>query len=287
MNKSEELIKAICSFDFKGQDNESLINLNALVSRAVLENRPINLILFTCSTINPAMMFSDKPWLYVRTNTDNNNLTPDISRLEEAIGVLKKIYPKINLKIIIGNTDPYYIYLQQFKDYTLKEKILWREFIKRWKKYRENFIDWVRLAAPSLEVEVISWYEYEKKIESRSGRLFIDDYLDLKNNLNQYFTPGQLDWEFKRLQTQFNPDTYFYGLRQPGDDILRDWVKRKFSEYAIQGLWLYENIENPVLIQNEKPSDLRSQMYQPAIINKYQNQLPVVYFFGADNLGYQ
>lgn len=277
MNK---LIDKIIQLDAQGENNEYLKQLKKIVIKAVVDNEPLNFICFTCSTINPKYLFSNTPWLYVSTDPTGNNLTHDIERLKSIIAELKAIYPRVELKIIIGNTDPYYIYLEQFKNFSGQEPFIWQKFIERWDSYQENFENWIGFP-------VINWYRMEKLIEAKQQKSFEQEYLDFKAKINNYFTPNQLAWEFRKLETQFAPGAYFAELIKPSDELLQSWIRRKFSEYAIQGKWLYENIPNAILIQNEKPSDLRSQMYQPAINQNYQDVLPIVYFLGVDNIGYQ
>lgn len=286
MNISQKLIKKIEQYDSKGLNNEFRESIERTVLKALNDNKPLNLISFTCSTINSEYMFSDTPWLYVNTNPKGNNLTPDIKRLKEIIIELKKIYPKIELNVLIGNTDPYYIYLQQFKNFPKNQRdFLWQKLNVRWKIYKKNFEKWAKKSIP--KAQVMSWYEFEKDIEITDGKSFEKEYEIVRKNIYLYFDKKQLEWEFKKLQTQFGKGNYFTNLQKPDDKLLKDWVVRKFTEYAVQAKWIYENIPNSILIQNEKPSDLRSQMYQPVIQEKYSDSLPIVYFFGVDNGGYQ
>lgn len=285
MNISQKLIRKIQKYDSKGSDNEFRESIERAVIKAVSGNKPLNFISFTCSTINSEYLFSGTPWLYVNTNPKGNNLTPDINRLKEIISDLKKIYPKIELNILIGNTDPYYIYLQQFKNFPKDKSILWQKFNIRWKAYKRNFEKWVKTVIP--KVKVISWYKFEKDLETKTGKSFEKEYEKVKKNIYSYFDKSQLEWEFRKLQTQFGKGNYFENLEKPDDAMLKDWIVRKFTEYAVQAKWIYENIPNAILIQNEKPSDLRSQMYQPVIKKEFSDSLPIVYFFGVDNSGYQ
>ena len=273
--------------DFKGSGNEFNKDITKTVVKAVSENKPINLISFTCSTINSRYLFSNTPWLYVSENPKGNNLTLDIIRLGEIVRQLRLIYPKVNLNILIGNTDPYYIYLQQFKDFSSKKDLLWNKFCNRWEKYKKRFEIWVKESVPGLGIQVISWYDFEKKIENETGKSFENEYVKIRKDISSYFKQSQLDWELRKLSTQFGKGTYFKDLEKPKDSLLKDWIIRKFAEYALQGAWIYENIPNAILIQNEKPSDLRSQMYQPVIKKRYRDSLPIAYFLGVDNVGYQ
>lgn len=287
MDKAKKLILKIEWLDAKGENNEFKENIFRIVSTAVRENKPLNFVCFTCSTINPPHMFGNQPWNYVRSDPKGNNLSQDISQLENIMRELRACYSNVQLKIIIGNTDPYYIYLEQFKDYPGREQLMWIKFIEQWEKYQKGFSAWLENTAPSLKVEVISWFHFERSLEKRMGRIFEKEFNEFRKNLGDYFNEDQLAWELRKLKTQFKAGAYFDGLRKPDDKVLKSWVSRKFSEYAIQALWIYENIDNAILIQNEKPSDLRSQMYQPAIRNKYNDSLPIVYFLGVDNVGYQ
>ena len=201
---------------------------------------------------------------------------------------MKSVCPQVQLKILIGNTDPYYVYLQQFRNFPQSEREeLLRRFNIRWEIYRKNFEEWAKKLAPDLNFEIISWYRFEKNIERRTGASFELEYEKTIRNIASYFTKSQLNWELRSLRTQFGADKYFEKLEKPDDDLLQDWIVRKFTEYAVQAKWIYENIPNAILIQNEKPSDLRSHMYQPLVKEKYQTNFPIVYFLGMDNVGYQ
>lgn len=287
MKINQQIIKKIEQFDYKGSGNEFNKNIIRTIIGAVSENKPINLILFTCSTINPEYLFSETPWLYVSTNPLGNNLTDDVPRLQKIIPKLKNIYPKIQLNIIIGNTDPYYIYLQQFRNFPKNKDLVWVKFITRWQKYETNFSAWISKEFPGIGVRIINWYSFEKTLESKKNKRFESEYEEIARNIYSYFDKKQLDWEFRKIQTQFGKGKYFGNLKKPNDKLLNDWIIRKFAEYAVQGKWIYENIPNAILIQNEKPSELRSAMYQPLIRKNYQDALPVVYFLGVDNVGYQ
>lgn len=287
MKIDQKIIKKIEQLDCKGSKNDFGASIKRAVIKAVSENKPLNFISFTCSTINSKYLFSSKPWLYVSTNPLGNNLSPDISRLQTIVTELKEIYPRVQLNIIIGNTDPYYIYLQQFQNFTKNKHLVWKKFIDRWQRYEINFTTWLNKVASGIDVKIISWYSFEKTVENKKTKTFESEYMAVVKNIYSYFDEKQLDWEFKKLQTQFGEGTYFGNLKKPDDRLLKNWIIRKFAEYAVQGKWIYENIPNAILIQNEKPSELRSAMYQPLIKKEYGDTLPVVYFFGVDNVGYQ
>ncbi len=248
---------------------------------------PLNFVIFTCSTINSRYLFSKKPWNYVSLSPKGNNLTPDIFELAKIIKELRKASKAIKLTIIIGNTDPYYIYLQQFKNFPPKDrKIIWARFIRRWSLYKAALTKWIKRQGLK-DFTIISWYEFEKSLEKSQGLNFEQDFNKIYWNINKYFKQEDLDWELRKLKTQFGKGKYFKDISAPNGQLLKDWVKRKFAEYCLQGLWIYQFIPNAVLIQNEKPTDLRSKMYQPLIKKKFKSSLPIVNFFGVDNNGYQ
>ena len=285
MNLSQKVLQTIQQLDRKGSANEFSKKINDTVERAINNRQPLNLLCFTCSTINSEYLFSNTPWLYVNTNPTENNLGPDIVNINTAIDRLTVVYPETKLNIIIGNTDPYYIYLQQFNDFYDQRDLLWKKFIQRWSEYENNLKQWLALNIPS--AKIINWYSFEKSLESSTGKSFENEFVETKQNVDLYFSNKQLQWELGKLKTQFGEGKYFKKLARPNKQLLKDWVIRKFSEYAVQGKWIYESIPNPILIQNEKPSDLRSQMYQPLIQKEYNSTLPIVYFLGVDNNDYQ
>ncbi len=287
MNKTQEIIEKIEELCAKGKNNEFKKSIKNTVENAVSKGLPLNFISFTCSTINSKYLFTKKPWLYVKTNPKGNNLTGDILKLQEIVLEFRKIYPNTQLNIIIGNTDPYYIYLEQFKNFPKQYDFLWKKFSRRWDEYEKIFGDWLDTVAPKIKAVVISWYQFEKKIENETGKSFKTEYGKVLGNILGYFDNSQLEWELRKLKTQFSTNKYFEGLDRPGNALLKEWTKRKFAEYTTQGKWIYENIPNAILIQNEKPSNLRSQMYQPLIQKDCKVSLPIVYFLGIDNSGYQ
>ncbi|PIR03333.1 MAG: hypothetical protein COV60_00885 [Candidatus Magasanikbacteria bacterium CG11_big_fil_rev_8_21_14_0_20_43_7] len=285
MNIQTTLLNAVLSYDAKGKQNEFFASIEQAIQNVTTAQRPLSLLSFTCSTIQSEYMCSDTPWMYVDTNVEGNNLSQDLKQLTKIITALRKIYPT-DITILIGNTDPYYIYLQQFKNYTDKDSI-WNEFEKRWNTYKQNLTEWISETYPTLQATVISWYEWEKQIEIEKGISFEAEYEDTLQRLDDYVDQKNIDWELQQLKTQFVAGKYFEQLLMPHEDILKDWVRRKFTEYAVQATWIYRYMPNSMLIQNEKPSDLRSQMYQPLIQKMYDDVLSIVYFFGVDNQGYQ
>ena len=222
MKIDQKIITKIEQLDCKGPGNEFGTSIKRAVIKAVSEDKPLNFISFTCSTINPKYLFSSTPWLYVSTNPVGNNLSPDISRLQTIITELREIYPRVQLNIIIGNTDPYYIYLQQFKNFTESKDFIWKKFINRWQKYEINFATWVNKVAPGIGVKIISWYSFEKAVEDEKVKTFESEYEAVVKDVDSYFDKKQLDWEFRKLQTQFGMGKYFGKLRKPNDKLLKD-----------------------------------------------------------------
>lgn len=287
MSKTEEIMKIIKQYDAKGDQNEFFDLIRRRVSLVVKQNQPLILATFTCSTIKADQMFGETPWEYVSLDTEGNNLTADIQRLAEVTKAVQGVYTNTSLRIIIGNTDPYYIYTQQFFAIEGDVGELWAKFGQRWKSYRNNFDAWVRAQASDINIEVVSWYEFENMIEREQDEDFVQEYEDVLSQINRYAQASDMNWEFEKLKLQFAKGGYFQGLEQPDDVILKDWVKRKFSEYAVQGLWIREFMPNALLVQNEKPSDLRTVMYQPLVRERCNEGFPVLYFCGVDNQGYQ
>lgn len=287
MTIEQNLLNTLLSLDAKGESNETKQFLKQAVTESIKKNQPLRLVSFTCSTIQSEYLFSDTPWLYVSTDIQGNNLEADLPRLNECVEKLRAIYP-VELDILIGNTDPYYIYLQQFKNIPMAQRtMVWKEFAERWLEYKKNLNTGVQSKFPNLKANIVSWYELEKERLSDSGRNFEKGYEEVYRNIKMWSSPSDRDWELRQLKTQFGSGKYFENINCPKDSLLQDWIERKFAEYAVQALWIYEYMSPCILIQNEKPSDLRSSMYQPIIKNTYNQLLPIVYFFGVDNGGYR
>lgn len=262
--------------------------VKANIANCVYLNKPLDLIIFTCSTINPKFLFDqDNPEKYVSLNPVGNNLEADLSMLKDLYKKISKIYPA-KITILIGNTDPYYIYSQSWKIYKdLPSDILWKQFSKRWDSYKQNLKLWLNSELLNANLEVISWFELEKTWEKNTGNNFEFIFNKTYKNILSYFPKNLLNWEVEKLRTQFGPDKYFYNIKAPKLSTLNDWTKRKFAEYAVQGFWIKQIFPYSILLQNEKPSLLRTKMYQPLIKKYLKSELPVIYPFGVDNSGFQ
>lgn len=247
----------------------------------------MNLICFTCSTTNPQKMFSAKPEEYVSLDPKGNNLKADLPLLKKFLEKLNKLKIPYNLNIIIGNTDPYYIYTLSGRTCPFYTKAqFFKKFNFRWKKYKQNFTSWINKKLQNKNVKVISWYEFEKKVEEKTGVSFEKLFNKYLKDINKYFRSDKFDWELNKMKENFGTGKYFGNLSMPSEKNLKQWVKRKFTEYMLQGLWLKENFPNGILLQNEKPTMLRYEMYQPLIKEKYKTELPNLFIFGIYNSGY-
>ncbi|MCB9798750.1 hypothetical protein H6758_03415 [Candidatus Nomurabacteria bacterium] len=281
------LLDNLLNLDNKGRTNPYKEKIASCINNTLSKKEPLRLISFTCSTIQSQYLFTDTPWLYVNLDPAGNNLEADLPTLAQKVFKLQSLYP-VELTILIGNTDPYYIYLQQFSAHTATSRpSIWQEFASRWEQYRINLMDWISQTHPALPISVVSWYTLEKKWEKRYGISFEDEFNQAYKNIDKLFLPSDFKWEKTQLTRQFGPGKYFPKLECPPEEVLDDWVRRKFAEYAVQGQWIYLFLKDSLLIQNEKPTDLRSKMYQPLIEKTFANCLPIVFFNEIDNIGYQ
>ena len=262
--------------------------VQSCISACVYQNIPLNFVIFTCSTINPKYLFDqNNPEKYVSLNPAGNNLEADILELKKFYYKISKIYPA-KIIILIGNTDPYYIYSQGWKIYkNLPSDILWKQFSKRWGSYRQNLEVWLKKEIPDVNYEVVSWFELEKTWEKNTGNNFEYIFNKTYKDITSYFPTKLINWEIRKLKTQFGENKYFYNIKTPKLSILKDWTKRKFAEYAVQGFWIKQIFPDAILLQNEKPSLLRTKMYQPLIKKYLKSKLSVIYPFGRDNSGFQ
>ena len=243
----------------------------------------MNLLCFTCSTINPIEMFSRKPENYVALSPIGNNLEADLPTLKKYLVGLKKQKIDFTLSIIIGNTDPYYIYTLIGKTCSFySKKQFFNKFGARWTTYKSNFEKWLKTRLKIDNLKIVSWYEFEKS----KGNLFEKMFNKYLKIIDKYFSQDKFAWERNKMKQNFGFGKYFDSLPMPTDKILNQWVKRKFTEYMVQGLWLYENFPNAILLQNEKPTMLRYEMYQPLIREIYNSELKNSFIFGIDNAGY-
>lgn len=278
MKKVDQILKIIKKYDFKKQDLDSEIT----------KSSQITFIQFTCSTINPKFLLDQQnPQNYVSLNPKGNNMETDLPTLEKFYIEINKIYPT-KIIILIGNTDPFYIYSEEGKIYpNISNKELLLRYNKQWSKYKRNLADYLKLKYPKLEIEIISWYELEVSMKEIYGWDFRKQFSITKRRIKQLFKESDFEWELRRLKDQFGPGKYFFNLKVPADKTLKRWILRKFTEYAVQGLWIKLLFPDAILLQNEKPSNLRSSMYQPLIKELLNSKLPIIYPFGIDNSGYQ
>ena len=287
MDKASTLLSILEKANTKKNDVIFLPFVKCAIETAIFSQKPLILLTFTCSTINPQYMYDVKnPELYVSLDPEGNNLEVDLPTLASLYKQLNLIYPT-KLIIFIGNTDPFYIYteeVQRLPGVTTKE--FWKRFSKRWKLYKKNLGLYIQKAYPSLNPEIISWYELEKEWVT-FGWDFKKQFNKTLQKIDTYFPKSDFEWELTKLENSFGKGKYFYNLKKPSQKTLQIWVKKKFAEYAVQGLWIKFIFQNAILLQNEKPSDLRSKMYQPLIKSKLNSRLPIIYPYGVDNSGYQ
>lgn len=286
---NSNIVQTIINSDvFDAEQNPYAAAVENRIQSVVENGETLNLISFTCSTINSEYLFNEEePWMYVNTDPAGNNLTEDMEAVAQLLASVREQYPNTQLSILIGNTDPYYIYLQQFKNFPDRKAELWKEFNTRWETYKAALEEWIAESYPTVNATVYSWYQLERDIEQREKRSFESEYEAVLNRLDDLVPAEDLEWELNKLQTHFGPGKYFENLEAPELPLLQDWVRRKFSEYMVQGLWIYEQFPNGILLQNEKPTVLRSRMYQPLIQEQYSKLLPIIHPFGIDNSGYQ
>jgi hypothetical protein len=170
--------------------------------------------------------------------------------------------------------------------FSFDKEEFFKRFNKRWVAYKSKLEQSIKEQFPKLEFELISWYEFETGWKAR-GWDFETFYLQTYKRIKTLYAKSDFDWEFTKLNQAFGPGKYFAKLQKPSQAVLKDWVLRKFSEYTVQGFWIKLFWPEAILLQNEKPSLLRTKMYQPLIQEFLQSRLPVIYPYGIDNSGYQ
>lgn len=283
----QRIINVLKKYDGKGDQNPDLDLLRLNVLASITQKKPLQIVLFTCSTINSENMFNEQRFdLYVSLDPKGNNLEIDLPNLSKLYSDLNKLIT-VETTVLIGNTDPFYIYTQEGEIFSgISEQELLKKFSIRWAKYRINLEKSIKSDFPNLNIKVVSWYELERGW-SDFGWDFRKQFRQVRKNIDKYFTVKEFAWELSKLKEAFGPDKYFKNLKRPPDSILKEWIRRKFAEYTVQGFWIKLIFPNAILLQNEKPSDLRTRMYQPLIKEKFNSRLPVLYPFGVDNSGYQ
>lgn len=287
MNSARKILAVLKKYHAKKDENSDWLLIQSAINNSIDNKTPLVLLNFTCSTINPRYMYDQKsPQLYISLDPKGNNLESDLPKLFKLYISLVKYYP-VRIVILIGNTDPYYIYTEEGQAIScMSAKELLKKYNRRWVRYKKRLILYIRAGYPKLDIEIISWYELEKSWQ-KLGWNFNQQFQSTKKDLGKYYSQDELDLELKKLEDAFGKGKYFNGLKKPPISTLKRWVRRKFAEYTVQGLWLKQIFPDAILLQNEKPSDLRTKMYQPLIKKLLNTKLPVLYPYGVDNSGYQ
>jgi hypothetical protein len=284
----KKVLTILNEYDTYNKNNPDWNNIRSNIGKSVNENTPIKLLQFTCSTINPKYLYNqDNPEKYVLLNPKGNNLENDLPRLYELCKKLDSVY-QTEITIFIGNTDPFYIYSQEGNIYpNISKEDLLKRYNIRWSKYRNNLEKYIRKSFPDLNFKLISWHSLDQEVKVKIGWNFERHFQLVKNKIITLFDKKDFEWELNCLKEQFGPDKYFYNIECPETKVLEQWILRKFSEYALQGFWIKTLFPTGILLQNEKPSFLRTKMYQPLIVDILNDKLPVIYPYGVDNRDYQ
>ncbi len=285
MKNLQKLIKEID----KNKSNSDDTEVQMVTRKVTRTGERLNLFCFTCSTIDPKFLYSQEcPEQYVSLDPKGNNLDVDLPVLMDLYKKILDVYPNTLLTVMIGNTDPYYIYSQQKKIYPrIDKEDLMNRYKNRWEEYRTNLKDYIAKQYHDIPFEVKSWYAFETEIENAVGWNFESSFTIIYKNIQSYFPTIAFEKEFEKLKNAFGAGKYFVNIPKPDDKILHDWIKRKFAEYALQGMWIKLFYPNTILLQNEKPSSLRSMMYQVLNEKILKSSLPIIYPFGVDNEGFQ
>ena len=204
-NKITKIVKVFDKFD----NNVDIPIIKRRINSFLMNNQPIRLVCFTCSTINDKYLFSQtSPWRYVNLNPKGNNLEPDVPTLILLLNELNKAYPT-ELTVIIGNTDPFYIYSENFGIYKkLSYSKLWSKFAQRWRAYKTNLDSYLK--SQNLQnYNLVSWYEIENQILSEKGIEFCQLFNLSLPIINNYFNKNDFKIELNRLREAFGKDKYF------------------------------------------------------------------------------
>jgi len=288
MKKIEKAINIVQEFE-QYKNNPDIKSINESIVRSIRLNKPIRFIIFTCSVINSEVLYDNINFdKYIRLSAKGNNLEENIPILKQMFSVLNKNNIRSELIILIGNTDPYYIYSRQINDL---EGVSKSEYLKkfniRWTKYKNLLNSWLKKSIPEINFKLISWFEFETQMSDKYGFNFEYQFNKILIEINRYFALRDFQKEFKKLKNAFGKGKYFEKLDCPSEKILKDWIKRKFCEYAVQGLWIKLFFLDAILIQNEKPALLRYKMYQPLIKKLFNSTLPNIFIYGISERGYQ
>ncbi len=285
--KTQKTLQILYKFDCKKEDNADWNIIKGNIFKSLVQNKEINLIIFTCSNIEAKYLYSKTNFSkYVSTNPNGNNLENDISKLTEILKSFKKQSIPVVVTVLIGDTDPYYIETQELAKLKNKTKDIYMKTLDiRWNIYRQNFDEWIRNKInKAFNVRVLSWYRLQTDFQNKTCSNYDELFSKVYSKKDSYFTNEDVEFGFRILKKFF--PTYYKGLNCPSDSILRDWVSRQFCEYSVQGYWIKEIWPEGIFILNERPTDLKYKMYQPLIKQILDSRLPCIYPFVVDNLGY-
>ncbi|KJE21094.1 hypothetical protein FF36_04599 [Frankia torreyi] len=97
---------------------------------------------------------------------------------------------------------------------------------------------------------------------------------------DRYFDAEDWRAEIETMRRLWRPGSYYEALPEPDETVMREILRHKFAAYAQQGVLLAEQQPWLVLIQTERPPELRTKMLNIGWAEQTDGSLPAVNFFG-------
>jgi hypothetical protein len=241
--------------------NPALLIASAV--RSLAETGKLSLTFFICPPVDFSALLGQRPEEYFGTDMRGSLLSRQIGRLNKLAAALAAAEVPANINAVIGDTD--------------EDAYIWPVLGK------PAALDEMRLDERRLALRDAAQIYCERGLSpAASSRLTSSDFKslitvtglsrfaaslradavfeDVIGGAEQFFSVDEVAAEKNRMRELWKEGDYYTGLRNPSEVELEKIVVRKFAAYAQQGVLLYERDPNSILIQTERPAQLRTKM---------------------------
>ncbi|WP_143074131.1 hypothetical protein [Roseateles sp. YR242] len=237
---------------------------------------PLRLAFFVCPPMDYRQLWGPAPESFVLTSVETALLRRHMRRLQDLLAVLVRAGAKVSLLALVGDTDERdYLWRRTGAPVVLRHDVI----AQRRELFRAALYEFLeaRMATAGLGASV--------DIEVRNLSALMPDTdpgaadNDLRQALRDGLQEAELAQEMAFMRSLWRgDDAYYHGLPCPSEPVLLEAVRDKFITYALQGRRLLD-LEPLLLIQTERPPQLRMNMLNAARIHEAQAPLLALQFY--------
>lgn len=274
-------LQAIAGWDASGVSAGDLAGRPALaksVLNGIEKSGKVEMALFVCPPVDFSRLSGDFPGDYMQTSFRGSLLSRQAQGLSALFRSLEEADVAVSLRTVIGDTDEdLYIWPVIGGDEKLDPAIV-NERRAELRDAAAEYISENLTQKNSIRPRIFS--KEGLLVEGLSGIEAGESALAVFNSVLEtplkYFTAEDIDTEIGRMRELWRPADYYEGLPVPTDRQMEEIVIRKFAAYAMQGVMLAGGDTDLVLIQTERPADLRTRMLNAGRKALGLNEIPVV-----------